>query len=309
MKYYVKPIIQKLLAKREHVASTLHNQYDSWWFNSPAKMQNSWIEQFCIHHSVPASQWISVFGERSNIKLSSEKRKVFFTPENLSDRFREFGDHLLDQVDCAIGFENLNHPKYIRFPLWLMYFTQPNSENPGEDFRQRFSRTWSVDRPIFCSQIASHDERGNGKGLRTMCSSTLDKIEPVFNEGRLLNNSSLLKNTYHNDPSFYLRDCRFNICLENSAGSGYITEKIFRPLQTGAIPIYWGDSAPEPDVINPGSYLLLDPKNPDDIYKEVRKLEKNARLRHSIINNPKITKQTSDWINNKHEMLVKLLKS
>ena len=142
-----------------------------------------------------------------------------------------------------------------------------------------------------------------------MCSSTLDKIEPVFNEGRLLNNSSLLKNTYHNDPSFYLRDCRFNICLENSAGSGYITEKIFRPLQTGAIPIYWGDSAPEPDVINPGSYLLLDPKNPDDIYKEVRKLEKNARLRHSIINNPKITQQTSDWINNKHEMLVKLLKS
>ena len=132
---------------------------------------------------------------------------------------------MIGEVDFSMGFEELEHPKYLRFPLWLLYFTAPNTKDPGKEFVAKFSRKWTGDRPFFCSQIASHDERGNGRGLRTSCTTSLSEIGEVLNTGKLLNNSKILQDKYHNDPSYFLRNCRFNICLENSSALGYVTEK------------------------------------------------------------------------------------
>lgn len=284
------------------------NEYESWWFKPGPKLNNTWLERFCRFHSIQPIQFVSCFAKRENIQLSKRLRKVFFAPENLTDRFQEFDDFMFGDVDLSIGFEYRNHPDYIRFPLWLLYFTTPDIKNPGEEFVFKFSREWDIDRPIFCSQIASHDERGNGRGLRTKCSNSLGEIGHVLNVGRLLNNSNILKEKYVDNTSFFLRDCRFNICLENSSSPGYVTEKIFRPLQSGAIPIYWGDSNPEVDVITPNSYLRFDPNNPEKLVREVADLEKNKNLRADFIKQPRIQSGAAEWINSAHDELAQALK-
>lgn len=284
------------------------NQYESWWFKHGPKQNNSWLERFCEFHKIPPLQFISCFDKRESIHLSQNLKKVFFAPENLKDRFNTFEDFMIGEVDFSMGFEFRNHPKYLRFPLWLLYFTSPDIRNPGERFAAVFSREWDIDRPYFCSQIASHDERGNGKGLRTSCSSELAEIGSILNAGKLLNNTTLLQEKYHNNPSFFLRDCRFNICLENSSAPGYTTEKIFRPLQSGAIPIYWGDPIPEPQILRPDCYLRFDPSNPEILKHQVMALEENRSLRADFLRQPKLQQGAADWINTIHNDLAETLR-
>lgn len=285
------------------------NQYESWWFKHGPKLNNSWLERFCEFHKIPPLQFISCFNKRESIHLSKNLKNVFFAPENLNDRFQTFEDFMIGEVDFSMGFEELEHPKYLRFPLWLLYFTAPNTKDPGKEFVAKFSRKWTSDRPFFCSQIASHDEKGNGRGLRTSCTTSLSEIGEVLNTGKLLNNSKILQDKYHNNPSYFLRDCRFNICLENSSAPGYVTEKIFRPLLSGAIPIYWGDPNPAPNIIKPNSFLRYDPDNPEALIDAVRDLEENEGLRSDFIHQNKIQEGAADWINEIHQTLANELRS
>jgi len=285
------------------------NQYESWWSKPGPELNDSWIEKFCAFHQIPPLQFISCYKNRETIQKSKHLKTVFFSGEHLQDRFKEYDDHMIGQVDYSIGFDKLEHPNYLRFPLWLLYFTAPNTKNPGKDFVAAFSRKWTSDRPFFCSQISSHDERGNGRGLRTSCSSALAEIGEVLNVGRLLNNSKILQEKYHNNPHYFLRDCRFNICLENSYAPGYVTEKIFRPLLCGAIPIYWGDPNPESNIINPNSFLRYDSENPESLIKAVGDLEENEGLRSDFIHQNKIQEGAADWINEIHHTLADELRN
>ena len=55
---------------------------------------------------------------------------------------------------------------------------------------------------------------------------------------------------------------RFDICPENSRasyqGGGYTTEKAVHAHLAGAVPLYWGDSPPDPLVFNAARYILLE---------------------------------------------------
>ena len=217
----------------------------------------------------------------------------------------DFSDSMLNDVDVSIGFEHRTESNYLRFPLWLIYNTSPTSDDPGKRFVEAMNRKWSEDRPIFCSQVASHDHRGNGAGNRELCFHTISKIAAVLNCGKWGNNSDLLKKRYVDVVDYLLRDCRFNICLENSLGNGYVTEKIFRPLLAGSIPIYWGVPGAEPNVLHQDSYLWFDPENPDELMKRVVDLNNSDASRSKFINASKIQPQARDWINHKHEELKK----
>ena len=115
------------------------NQYESWWFKHGPKLNNSWLERFCEFHKIPPLQFISCFNKRESIHLSKNLKNVFFAPENLNDRFKTFEDFMIGEVDFSMGFEELEHPKYLRFPLWLLYFTAPNTKDPGKEFVAKFS--------------------------------------------------------------------------------------------------------------------------------------------------------------------------
>lgn len=272
-----------------------HNNYVNWWTVEPP---DSWIERFCRFRSIQPLNFASVFGQREKVKKKGPV--VFFSCENLQDRFTEYDDHLQGIADLRIGFEHRDERDYLRFPLWLLYYTDPESPNPGKKFQSLVNRKWLGPRPIPCSLIARHDDRGNGAGLRKLAGETIQTVTDVEFAGAFNNNTKSLKEDYDNHTNYYLRDCHFNICLENSNARGYVTEKIWRPLLNGAIPIYWGsDMMPEPDVLLPSSFIPFDPSNPQACAKQVSELLSNHNLRDEFVNQQKTTTQAKDWINEK----------
>ncbi|MDR3169921.1 MAG: hypothetical protein LBU27_09645 [Candidatus Peribacteria bacterium] len=72
--------------------------------------------------------FFSVYGSKKAFQYSSHP-KIFFNGEPTTHqgkyRFQEYGDYCLDLVDLALGFKNLNAENALRFPLYLMFFIQP----------------------------------------------------------------------------------------------------------------------------------------------------------------------------------------
>jgi len=276
-----------------------HNTYLNWWKKETG---DSWLERFSRHHNIQPFTLCSVFGERQEIRKQSPL--VFFSCENLQDRFTEYQDHLKGIADLRIGFEHNTDSDYFRFPLWLLYYTDPESHNPGKKFTELMNREWRGPRPISCSLIARHDNRGNGAGLRQLAGETLESVTNVEYAGTFNNNTTRLTQEYDNHTNYYLRDCLFNICLENSNERGYVTEKIWRPLLNGAIPIYWGaNMTPEPEVLNPNSFIPFNPEAPLQTANKVNQLLSNDRERQSFVNQRKTQPQAEDWINSKLDEL------
>jgi hypothetical protein len=85
----------------------------------------------------------------------------------------------------------------------------------------------------------------------------------------------------------FLQKCRFNICPENSHGTGYVTEKLFDAASAGTIPVYWGEENPEPRMINSQRIINLSPSdNMKDILDKVELLEKNSTTREQFFSSP-----------------------
>lgn len=269
-----------------------------------------WLYKFCQTRRIQNVLFGSVFGEKSHLipKLMSNRQHVFFSCENLEDRFTEYDDHLLHEWDKGIGFEHRNEANYLRFPLWMMYYVDPESKTPGQGFVASMSKPTEA-KPNFATIVASHDTRGNGAGLRTSCFNSLSQIDKVTSGGQLLNNSNALKTEFNDDANAFIGSARFNIALENSNAKGYCTEKIFRPFLSGTIPIYWGDMMnPEPDIINQEAFILFNPENPDRTVQEVLELEKSPKRLLEFANQNRLVSNAGAWVDNLMDELERFLR-
>ena len=108
-------------------------QFINWWSNGNDDFFRKFIENylniktqivttnpdilfFSVFHKISPHQYVK---NNPNIKL-----KIFFTGEDTTSRHsRGFGsDHYyLNFADISLGFKYIDHPNYIRFPLWLTY--------------------------------------------------------------------------------------------------------------------------------------------------------------------------------------------
>ena len=113
--------------------------------------------------------------------------------------------------------------------------------------------------------IAKHDMGGQ----RIQITKEVEKYISVLAPGRFYNNTTPIGLTQL-DKINYLKQCKYNICPENSESEGYCTEKIFQALESGTIPIYWGISYPEVDIINENKYCFCDIKNPEKMSKSIK---------------------------------------
>lgn len=217
----------------------------------------------------------SLFGDKSHIRKSPSKTKVFFSGENLA-RFRRYRDYCADFVDLSLGSDHINRPGYLRFPLWLMFLFEPDSSYESIkaklDSVKQNSGNIIAAKQRFCSLICSHDKNGNRKKLFNLIST----VEKVDSAGKFLNNTDALKTVYQDNKVAFLRQYKFNICPENTNRHGYVTEKVFEAIMSGCIPVYWGDNNhPEPDILNKKAILFYDRKNPAALLHQVKTLNDN----------------------------------
>jgi hypothetical protein len=107
------------------------------FYNWIGEIGSFWFEKFIHSRKIPCTQsktiaFFSVFGEKFPIWMNKSRVKVFFTGENLNRNefgfsFQNYSDCLQNKYfDLSLGFDYLESDKYLRFPLWILYFVDPN---------------------------------------------------------------------------------------------------------------------------------------------------------------------------------------
>jgi alpha(1,3/1,4) fucosyltransferase len=271
----------------------------NWYCFSP----DWWLPRFIYERGIlkNSKQKIaifSVFGRRNSIDIDRSDYKLFFTGENLHARFLEYEDLMLNNnnIDLSIGFDYLEHEKYIRFPIWLMTIFEPNESYNSIAQKCKYWNNFKElnERKRFCSFLSRHDYFGD----RLFFYNEVKPIGKVDCDGEFMHNNDDLKLKFKDDKFEYLRNYKFNLCPENSNFPGYCTEKVFEAIKCGCIPIYWGsDNNPEPDILNHNTILFLNRSgNNDQTLNKINLLNGNKKLYLEFIEQNKFTNQAPDLI-------------
>lgn len=85
----------------------------------------------------------------------------------------------------------------------------------------------------------------------------------------------------------FLSQYAFNICPEDSAGLGYVTEKLAEAAQSGAVPIYYGSLTDEDlQFFNKDRIIFIDPKNIAAAAEHVARLQRDRRMLNDLFTRP-----------------------
>lgn len=203
-----------------------------------------------------------VNGERGFHRFEFSKYKIFFSVENVHvelSPWAKYNDYLLNdkRISLSLGFDYIDHEKYLRFPFWIQSQFTPSSQlvdivnycNSIEDNRLKYQNNMK-----FCAFICRSDYFGD----RTYFADLVSNVGSINYPGVFRHNDDSLFADYNDQKIEYLKQFKFNLCPENSDNKGYVTEKIFDAIKAGCIPIYWGsENNPEPEILNQNRILFL----------------------------------------------------
>lgn len=239
-----------------------------WKTNFSEGINEPWVNHFYFDGFIPDSlrknyvnsvykpqlEYFSVFGNRSKIKKSKADLKIFWTGEDVVNNYTSFKDQCVNDADLILGFTPPEKyglsatDKFIRFPLWILYYFNPNDTKDDINIKVEKLNTIKFPKTEFCSLVARHD----ANGIRQEMINLLNTVDKVKCAGKFNHNDDSLKNIFNDNKVRYLQQFMFNLCPENTNIEGYVTEKLFQSFDSGSIPVYWGYSSnPEPDVVNP----------------------------------------------------------
>ena len=265
------------------------NNYSTSYQNG---ITSHWLYRFISKRlHLPASKTIGLFSVNGNklaIKLNSSTYKIFYTIENVHTKnspWYPYEDLLINNnnIDLSLGFDYINHPKYLRFPYWIMTLFDPEDTYKTISEKCQLVDTINGDyfkRDKFCAFICRNDYYGHRKYF----ADEILKIDKVNFPSSFMNNDNELRDLFKENKREYLRHFKFNLCPENSNTSGYVTEKIFDSIFSGCIPIYWGsENKPEPDIINNDAIFFLQLNDDNEpILREIAKINNNKILYDSF---------------------------
>ncbi|MDN3655862.1 glycosyltransferase family 10 [Ferruginibacter paludis] len=146
--------------------------------------------------------------------------RICISGENIRPDFK--------RSDFHIGFDYIDSPTYLRWPLFLMGRFMPEYLLNKKDIDKIMA-----EKKRFCSFVVSN---GDAK-KRIDFFLKLSDYKKVDSGGRFLNNIG----GPVNDKLDFLKQSKFNIAFENVSFLGYTTEKIFDAFLANSIPIYWGN--------------------------------------------------------------------
>ncbi len=252
--------------------------------------KTDWFYNFIEHHQLNLYKHeiyiFSVFSDKRLIKhVPKDSIKLFFSGECVQPvgfpKFHQYSDYYLSIIDLSMSYDHINHQKYLRFPLWILYCFSPNATFQDIDnFVNTINNQSLRNKPKnrFACLLARHDKLAHA---RQPPYELLNPIENIQCAGKFLNNTDELITVYQDDKICYLKEFRFNLCPENCNSKGYVTEKIFDAIRTGCIPVYWGsNNMPEPEILNPDAILFYDPNSKEKqqaLYDKVSNIWHNEK--------------------------------
>ena len=125
----------------------------------------------------------------------------------------------------------------------------------------------------------------------------LMKYLPIDSYGPCLNNKQIPKNidgfAKLSSHSYYqfLGKYKFQIAFENSLCRDYMTEKVFRPLYIGSVPVYFGSDAAQDFMPTNHSIIMVeDFESPKHLAQYLLELNKNDALYDEYLRHKKTKK-------------------
>lgn len=221
---------------------------------------NYFVKLLSPHYDVRISdepQYLiySCFGKA--YRRSGAETRIYFTGENTRPNFRE--------CDFAFTFDHLDRPEHYRLPLYAKY-GHPDEliKGPVDAERMLAAKTG------FCNFVYTNPRCKT----RIKFFEKLSKYKRVDSGGRLLNNIG----GPVADKRAFVANYKFTIAFENASYPGYTTEKIVQPMQSGSLPIYWGNPLVHLDF-NPRSFVnFFDYGNLDDLVDRVVEIDRDDAL-------------------------------
>ncbi len=278
------------------------------------KLTVSWYKPSLIICSSFGSYWLLKL-----ILKTSKCPSLFFSEENLSTlkKYREYREYLDDLPTLAMGFDYRYEENYRRFPLWLEYifsarFAAKASIDEIQAVLDEIEKRSFLPKKHFAAMIASHDGYNSPKKIidysgpasRSIITNALEEIDFVHCPGKLKHNDDSLKSMYADDKKTYLKQFVFNICAENASVQGYVTEKLLESFEAGAIPVYWGDHNPEPEIINPERIIFWNGTNGNDTTLDrIKTLYNSEKERDIFLRKPIFTSQAAQKIHEHFSLL------
>lgn len=193
------------------------------------------------------------------------KKVLFWTEENISRKrinpqaIRNVADYWVGYCDAWSHGPSISADQFrIRYPHWMDYSksVRPALEEGENGVFARLAEANSASlegRNRWCCFIAGNKTNGRLRfltalrrlGMRVDCAGRVGANMP-----RIRGNSGTKVK--------FIEGYVFNLCPENSAKPGYVTEKIIECCMGGAIPIYWGEAKLEPGVVNPDRVIYCE---------------------------------------------------
>lgn len=225
--------------------------------------------------------------------------KVFYTLENTHAKWsiwRRWENCWTwkNAPSMSIGFDYVNHPKYFRFPYWILTNFSPTATREDiTSFIKMYNYSDSSLREKSCAFVCRYDYYGD----RAEMADLVESVLPLSYPSDFRHNDDDLRGKYQNDKIAYLRQFRFNFCPENTNNRGYVTEKIIEAIKAGCIPIYWGNEGyPEPDILNPKAIVYIDKEHPQNGLELLRKLNDEPKALLEFTSRPRFLFGADDVI-------------
>lgn len=227
--------------------------------------------------------------------------KLYFTQEAHKPDLKKY--------DLSIGFDRIDDEKYIRIPLYYMWYKQKISTSLRRD-----KRCNPKEKPYFACFLVSRPSSENPKlydgcVARESLFYKLSNYKKVMSGGKFLNNigKRVSKNSKAQRDK-WLSNCKFMISYENQKYPGYITEKPFQSYLTGSIPIYYATEDYKKDI-NPEAVIFAENfKNEDELVDYIIKVDNDDNMYCDIYNQPLVVDEKNNYENVKNKLREKLFK-
>ena len=283
----------------------LYREYNQW---GPENLEKQWFIRFLRHHFPDNQTVVNFFGPVGTpffIKRQFEGKKAFYTGEDVEHPGTQlalyYGDYCLDHTDLSLGFGQVQHARYLRFPYWIMTTFSPEDDAAAIRERIKQINESHFEKSRECVLINKHDPAGT----RELVYNGVKDILDVKLAGQWRNNTRELWDDFGNDKEAYLRTFKFNICAENNNTKDYVTEKIFDAFIADCIPLYYGAlNDPEPGLINRDAVIFWNKEgNNEENREKIRELKQNESFYREFMSRPKLLPAAEAYVIDRYAKL------
>jgi hypothetical protein len=219
--------------------------------------------------------------------INTKAVKIFYGAEHVKPNMEE-----CDWAFSSYFEEDLNHPRYMRLPCYLVNDHQLGKkaiplENRKVDFKKNFK-----EKKKFCNFIYSQFVPSRDNFFKR-----LNKYKKVDAPGKCMNNmspigshkdakSSRMFKNWVEEKLDFIKDYKFTIAFENMSSKGWVTEKLTHPMLVNSIPIYFGHPAVSREFNTKSFINFYDFKNISEMINHIKKVDQDITLYKKYLEEP-----------------------